>query len=89
MYFAPPIRIQYYIPVRHSLTTFAALTLVLILFTFVYCVICTVNFDKGLKPHIASGRRKRRAASQDLNKMYSHDVPLTGAAANPGRMTID
>ena len=87
MYDAPYPRIEDYIPARRSLTTFAVITILLLVVTIIYAIICTTNFRQGLQPHIASDLMKRSASSR-IGKLNSHDeVPL----ASPGqmRMTID
>lgn len=86
MYAAPPDRIKDYLPARKSLTSFAVITLLLVLATIVVACMCTHNFGKGLKPHIA--RRKPGSAS-DPSKTYNTEMPhLSGPALN-NRMTID
>lgn len=93
MYFDPDIqRRQQYLPTRRSLTTFAIITVLLLLVTIAYAILCTINFNKGLKPHLESGgeSRRRRNRSQDFDKLFSHDVPLEGTGPGPSqRMTID
>ncbi|KAL9581952.1 MAG: hypothetical protein Q9212_003588, partial [Teloschistes hypoglaucus] len=51
-----PGRRQDYDPVRRPLTTFAIITVILIILTIVNACMCTANFGRGLKPHIA-GRK--------------------------------
>lgn len=87
MYDGPYRRVEDYIPARRTLTTFAVLTILLLVITIVYAFICTSNFGKGLKPHIASDLMKRSASAR-IGKLDSHtEVPLAG----PGqiRLTID
>lgn len=52
-----------YVSARKSLTVFAAITLFLILVSEINMIVCARNFDKGLKPYIAShsslGKRLR------------------------------
>ena len=38
---------------RRFLTFFAALSLLVVTFTLINSLVCFVNFDKGLKPHIS------------------------------------
>lgn len=89
MYFSDEKRKQEYLPARRTLTTFAIITLLLLIVTITYAIICTLNFNKGLKPHLRSASlRNRRKASQDFDKLYVQDgVPL--ANAGQARMTID
>lgn len=102
MYLAAAGRVQEYLPARKSLTTFAAITIVCLVITCIYAVICTINFNKGLKPHIMSARRRRkRAGSSDMDKLFPHGdgVQLGGPTAfggashmggsGGGRMEID
>ncbi|KAL9049183.1 MAG: hypothetical protein Q9162_007355 [Coniocarpon cinnabarinum] len=80
-----------YYPARHSLTTFAVLTIALLIVTIAYATMVTLNFNKGLKPHIMTERQKRkRAGSGDIDKLVQggNDVAL-GAAGPSSRMTID
>ena len=95
MYLTHDGRIQDYLPARHSLTIFAVLTIVCVIVTIVYAVICTLNFNKGLKPHILSDRQRRRnrSGTNDMDKIYGgsgSEMPL-GAHGGMGhsRMTID
>lgn len=90
MYFSNYAIKEEYYPARNSLTTFASLTVALLIVTITYATICTLNFNKGLKPHIMSDRqRRKRAGSSDMDKLVQgpNDVPL--GAAGPSRMTID
>lgn len=87
MYLASTNRVREYRPARNSLTTFAAITIVTLVITTVYAVICTINFNKGLKPHIMSARRRRkRAGSSDMDKLFPHGdgVNLGGPSAFGG-----
>lgn len=83
-----------YVPARHSLTTFAVLTLLLLIVTIVTAVMCMRNFDKGLKPHI----QKRKVPDADDVKYSNYDgheagygpggqLPLGNVGSS--RMTID
>lgn len=85
-----PARVADYEPARKSLTTFAVITLLLLIMTIINCAWCTANFNKGLKPHI-----QRRRAIGDEDKSYAYERrhnSLGGAhamGAVPARMTID
>lgn len=59
-----------YLPARKELTTFAAITIVLILMTIVNAIVCAANFNKGLKPYITS-----RKLETDEEKLGSSPVP--------------
>ena len=79
-----------YAAARHSLTTFAVLTIILLIVTIAAAIMCMRNFNKGLKPHI----QKRKVPNADDvkysnygNEAYNgNQHPL---AAVPTRMTID
>lgn len=84
-----------YRPARKELTTFAALTIILIVTTITYACICTHNFGKGLKPYIndkKTGQDDEKAAYGGLSgtEMSSGPprVPI-GGAQMPARMEID
>lgn len=76
---------QYYEAARRSLTTFAILTILLIVITIVVACMCTHNFDKGLKPHIAS----RKLESDDEKDVHMADFSNRPPGSAPSRMTID
>jgi NADH:ubiquinone oxidoreductase subunit 6 (subunit J) len=86
-------RIEDYLPARKMLTTFAVITILLLAVTITVAIMCTHNFNKGLKPHIA----KRKVPSErDQGKQggsYATEMPQYGFSNNPGqagsRMTID
>lgn len=74
-----------YLAARRDLTSFAVITIVLILCTITNATICTYNFDRGLKPHVAS----RKLESEDEKaKMTEMQTNLSHGQA-PTRMTID
>jgi hypothetical protein len=76
-------RAKTYLPARRSLTSFAVITILLIVCTIINAVLCMANFGKGLKPHI----QKRQMESEDDVKS-----PMNEMAPNmpmPSRMTID
>jgi hypothetical protein len=77
--------IQYYQAAAKTLTIFAVITIILLIFTIATSVRCTMNFGKGLKPHI--NRRKPEAEEE---KAYVTEMPnLHPSAAAPSRMTIE
>ena len=47
-----PAKRDNYLPVRKNLTSFAVITILLLLLTIVNACVCMANFNKGLKPHI-------------------------------------
>ncbi|KAK2872107.1 hypothetical protein FQN49_002550 [Arthroderma sp. PD_2] len=80
-----PEKMAAYLPARRSLTFFAVATIILIIMTIANAIVCTINFNKGLKPHITSKKRSRGAEKgegTELNDQFSHG-PV------PSRMTID
>lgn len=78
-----PSREGEYISARRSLTFFAVITLLLIVSTIINAVICTINFHKGLKPHIW-----KPSKSSDEEK--STEMGSTTPGDNvPSRMMID
>jgi len=46
-----------YIPARRPLTTFAAITVMLIICTIINAIMCMLNFNKGLRDHVVAGKR--------------------------------
>ncbi|KAL8737964.1 MAG: hypothetical protein Q9181_001186 [Wetmoreana brouardii] len=86
-----------YDPVRRPLTTFAVMTVILIILTIINACMCTYNFGRGLKPHIA-GRKleseEEKFAKGNVTEMpnynYGHGYgPGPGTAMMGSRMTID
>lgn len=73
-----------YLPARKSLTTFAVITIVLILITIVNAIMCALNFRRGLKPYIAN----RKVESED-EKPNMMEMPNLTHGQVPSRMTID
>jgi len=76
---------QSYIPARKPLTTFAVITLLLIIATIINAITCIMNFDKGLKPHINS----KGKYSDDDDKHSMNELSNHAAQPVPSRMTID
>jgi hypothetical protein len=85
MYAADKIRLEDYKPARKSLTSFAVLTILLLLVTIVIACICTHNFNKGLKPHLSN-----KNIENNTNKQYQTEMPAIGGPNQPNsRMEID
>ncbi|MCJ1459322.1 hypothetical protein MMC28_009699 [Mycoblastus sanguinarius] len=78
-------RARRYLPVRKSLTTFAVITIVLIVLTIINAIMCASNFKRGLKPYIAS----RKVESEDEKPMSMMEMPNLSHGPVPSRMTID
>lgn len=79
-----PAKRAKYAAVRKSLTTFAIITIILIINTIVNAIICTANFNRGLKPHIAA----RKVENED-EKVNMTEMPNLSHGPVPSRMTID
>ena len=82
MYYGP--KATTYLPVRKTLTTFAVITVILIVITIGIAIRCAMNFNKGLKPHIA-----RRKIESEEEKGYMTEMPNLGQGPVNSRMTID
>jgi hypothetical protein len=80
-----PSKEQFYLPVRKSLTSFAVITIVLIVLTIANAIMCTANFGKGLKPHIM----KRNSSSEDGEKISTELPEFSKQGPVSSRMTID
>lgn len=74
-----------YKPVRKNLTSFAVITLILIVLTIVNAIMCSINFNKGLKQHVS----KRKILSEE-DKVDQIDLSESHHGPGPSnRMTID
>lgn len=73
-----------YLSARKSLSTFAVLTIISIIFTIINALTCAMNFRKGLKPYVAS--RKIESEEEKPNMM---EMPNLSHGPVPSRMTID
>lgn len=69
---------------RTPLTTFAVITVILIIVTIVNACVCMYNFNRGLKPHIA----RRKVESED-EKIKEMEMPAYAHGPTPSRMVID
>lgn len=83
MYIADLDRQNDYKPARKSLTAFAVLTILLLIFTIIVACMCTYNFNKGLKPHV-----NNKAVEND-GKAYNTEMPSISGPAPGQRMEID
>ena len=91
--YTPP-KADDYKPIRHSLTTFAVLTLILLVVTITMAFLCMRNFNKGLRPHI-----QKRKVPDSQTAPYSNGSVADGYDGKDGtahqlntvppRMTID
>lgn len=69
-----------YVAARKELTTFAVLTIILLLMTIVNACMCANNFHKGLKPYVT----KRRPVSPDAEKADYTTEMVAGPSGNAG-----
>jgi hypothetical protein len=74
-----------YLPVRKNLTSFAVITIILILLTIVNASMCMANFNKGLKKHVY----KRNLGADEEKPVQMTDPDLNDGPGDPNRMTID
>ncbi|MCJ1404316.1 hypothetical protein MMC11_007541 [Xylographa trunciseda] len=82
MYNGP--KVLTYIAVRKSLTVFAVITVILLIITIVNAIVCTQNFDTGLKRYI----EHKKSESED-EKAYMTEMPNLSHGPGPSRMMID
>lgn len=82
-----PSREANYKPVRKNLTSFAVITIILIVCTIVNASMCMANFDKGLKQHVM--KRKIGGEEEKLEHMTELPDLKPGHAPVSSRMTID
>ncbi|KAF2128217.1 hypothetical protein P153DRAFT_377061 [Dothidotthia symphoricarpi CBS 119687] len=82
MYVTEAARQEDYKPARKSLTSFAVLTIMLLVCTIIVACMCIRNFNKGLKPHV-----NNKAAKED--KAYNTEMPSLSGPAPGQRMEID
>jgi len=81
-----PERRENYLPVRKNLTSFAVITILLLLLTITNASVCMANFNKGLKPHI----HKRKIGTEVEKGENMTEMPdLKHGVAPQGRMEID
>jgi len=79
-----------YLAARKELTTFAVLTIILIVMTIINACMCANNFNRGLKPYVTG----RKLENDDEKNRYPYTTEMTaGPSGKPGpvptRMTID
>lgn len=97
MYANTPRR-EDYLPARKTLTVFAIITIVLLLITIYVAICCTLNFGKGLKPHVERsadffGHRRRQTIDDEpwgYDSSYGdgqHTGPKPGGGVYMDRMT--
>lgn len=74
-----------YIPVRKMLTSFAVITIILIVLTIINASVCMANFNKGLKPHVM----KRKVGGEEEKVEHMTELPDLKHGPVSSRMTID
>ncbi|KAK3074065.1 hypothetical protein LTS18_014323 [Coniosporium uncinatum] len=99
MYNAGEERVQDYLPARRMLTTFAVLTILLLVVTIVVAGWCTRNFGHGLRQYVDVGSKRGGSRGrggdevEENDKLYMQDVVMkpVGVAGLGGssRMVID
>ena len=85
MYAADADRLQDYRPARKSLTSFAVLTVLLLIITIITACICTHNFNKGLKPFV----NEKSVGRGEEGKAEGYGMPSLSGPAPATRMEID
>lgn len=82
-----PAKRDNYLPVRKNLTSFAVITILLLLLTITNACACMANFNKGLKPHIL----KRKMGTEVEKRENMTEMPDLNHGGQPtsNRMTID
>lgn len=80
-----PSHEQNYLPVRKSLTSFAVITIILIVMTIVNASVCMANFNKGLKQHVL----KSKIGGEEEKVVRMNDLPDHKNGPGASRMTID
>jgi hypothetical protein len=85
-----PGHLDAYLPARKELTTFAVLTIILIMLTIINACMCANNFNRGLKPYVS----RRKLESQEEKNRYTYTTEMTAGPSSklapvPSRMTID
>jgi len=84
-----------YRPARKELTTFAVLTIILIVTTIINACLCTHNFNKGLKPYINSKKVEHDDEKVGFGGMHGTEMSggppraPAGGTSMPARMEID
>lgn len=98
----PSDKRQYYIAVARPLTVFAAIDIVLIIITITVCILCSMNFKKGLREHLNRSKSTRKHDAEQQNKTYQQNYQhyqgypqqmqqnmAYSSAPVPSRMTIE
>lgn len=82
-----PEKVLEYYAARETLTTFAVITLILLIVTIITAFLCMKNFGKGLKRHVL---KKRSGVDSDPKDGAYYDQGQGQQLGTlPGRMVID
>lgn len=81
--YTPPMD-KFYLSARHSLTTFAVLTLLLLVVTIVVAIACMRNFNKGLRPHVQRSSRRFAGAGDPDADPTKHGPAGYDSGYHPG-----
>ena len=80
-----------YRPARKELTSFAVLTIILIITTIIYACMCAHNFKKGLKPYVTNKKVEDENEKPGYGGSYGTEMsngPNVGRPP-PSRIEID
>jgi hypothetical protein len=85
---------EFYLPVRKNLTSFACITILLIVLTIINAIACTMNFGKGLKQHVMKRKigdddQEKLGIGMDSNTTELPNLNSGGHVPVSSRMTID
>ena len=83
-----PVYEPNYKGVRPSLIIFAIINILLLFATIANAIWCMLNFRKGLKDHIFTGKGTKRSKSTKKSKVDYMDMPELSNPV-PHRMEID
>ncbi|QIW97632.1 hypothetical protein AMS68_003150 [Peltaster fructicola] len=78
-------KVEEYISARTSLTTFAIITIILLIVTIMTAFLCMRNFNEGLRPYVM---KSKSGNEFDLSKPYNEEYGQQLGTV-PGRMVID
>jgi cbb3-type cytochrome oxidase subunit 3 len=75
-----------YLPARKELTSFAVLTIILILLTIFYACVCAHNYKKGLKPYVNKPQNIEDDEKPMSGSAYAPFATEMEPGANGGKM---
>lgn len=82
-----PSQKEKYLLGRRTLTTFAVITLLIIIVTIINACVCMSNFDKGLRKHISKRKIQSEEEKMNMNDLHGGQHPHPHQV--PSRMTIE